>query len=129
MSKEGLNGFEVNSFEKYQSAGGIINKKDYESALAQAKKIKGVDASRLAQVRIMAGASGIVLEDTGTEIDPRVALYSVLRADINTDTKVGHQHNYLSDQRLFREVLLMLGDTESLGKLISAHPHIFPEGK
>jgi len=130
MDLEKVKSPEGNSYEKYQSAGGIINKTDYANALAQAKDKKSIDSNSLAQVQVMARRAGIVLQDRGTEIDPRVALYAVLQADTNFLNSTPKER-YLRDrdQFLFMEVLRMLGDTESLERFLKAHPHIFPEGK
>jgi hypothetical protein len=127
MNLERLEEAPVNNYEQYRSLDGIINETDYASSLARAKEMKTIDTNKRAQVQTMATASGIILEDSG--IDPRVALYAVLRADQNPDLLSKYHHSQMTDQKLFAEVLRMLGDTESLKKLLETHPHIFPEGK
>ena len=128
MHPERIRNAELNSYEQYKSLGGIINEKDYANALTRAKNVKAVDSHALAQAQVMANVAGIALEDPEEDIDPRVALYAVLRGDTNIDREK-HHHSQMSDQRLFAEMLRMLGDTTALKKFLAAHPHIFPEGK
>ncbi len=117
------------SYEEYKKIGGILNRKDYERALFRAKELKTVNKAHIAQVENTARFAGIELKYPEGGYDPRIALYAVLRADENPEPKSEDHHSELSDQRLFAEVLRMLGDTESLRKLIYTHPNIFTEGK
>ena len=110
-----------NSFKEYALQGGIINEKDYKNALLRAKNIKNINQSTMAQAENMAKVAGIALTDR------ELALYAVLREDANPDPKERYHHSQMSDQRLFAEMLRMLGDIESLQKLISRHPNIFPQ--
>ncbi len=106
-----------NSYEQYRKAGGIINEKDYVSALLRAKGIKMIDKSQVAQAELMARVAGIELEDSTAELDPRVALYAVLRGNTNLlNSTPEEQYLRDRDQLLFAEVLRMLGDIESLKK-------------
>ena len=109
------------SYGEYVKLGGIINEKDYLSALSRAKNAKEVNPSIRVQAESMGRASGITLTDR------ELALYAILREDTNPDPKEKYHHSQMSDQRLFAEALRMLGDTESLRKLISRHPNIFPQ--
>ena len=108
-------------YEQYKKLGGIINEKDYKNALLRAKNKKNINQSTMAQAENMAKVAGIALTDR------ELALYAVLREDANPDPKERYHHSQMTDQRLFAEVLRMLGDTESLRKLISRYPNIFPQ--
>ena len=118
---------EVNSFERYQNAGGILDETDYANAIAEARGKKTVDPHHLGQAKVMAGVAGIVLKE-GAQIDLRVALYDVLRTHKGNPQQTNH-FSGKDDQPLFAEVLRMLGDNESLDKFLKAHPNIFPEVK
>ncbi|MDO8676100.1 MAG: hypothetical protein Q7K16_00335 [Candidatus Azambacteria bacterium] len=110
-------------YERYQELGGIINEKDYKSALTRAKDITAIDTELTEQLKSIARLAGIELHNTKNVLDQRTILYGVLR----TDTKpkvVKYHHSQMSDQRLFAEVLRMLGDVDSLSRLINTHPHI-----
>jgi hypothetical protein len=111
-----------NSFKEYALQGGILNKKDYADALLRAKNIKNINQSTMAQAENMARVAGISLTDE------ELSLYAVLREDIPEGKDKDH-YTQKNDQRLFAEVLRMLGDAESLQKLISRHPNIFPQGE
>ncbi len=75
------------------------------------------------QVKEIAKYSGIELRDSGDTLDPRIVLYVILRGDVRPEG-VKHHHSQMSDQRIFGEVLRMLGDVDSFDKLVKAHPHI-----
>lgn len=109
-------------YEQYVSRGGIINEKDYRSALDRAGDTSTLDRARITQAEIIARVAGITLENPEGSLDPRVALYGILRGDTNPGAR--YHHSQMSDQRLFAEALRMLGDTESLRKLIASHPNI-----
>ncbi|MEK7140259.1 MAG: hypothetical protein AAB815_00580 [Patescibacteria group bacterium] len=78
MSLEYVQDIEGSNYEKYKSAGGFLNEKDYAEVLAQVKDRKTVDSHNLEQAQIMASVAGIELQDSGIQIDPRAALYDVL---------------------------------------------------
>ena len=106
-----------NNYRRYRELGGIINEKDYESALTRAKNGATPDVARIKQARLIARFAGI---------EPRnqiTTLYGILRADTAPAEVLCH-HSQMSDQRLFAEALRMLGDVDALTKLISAHPQI-----
>lgn len=109
-------------YQQYQELGGIINEEDYKSALARAKDATARDKTRIAQAENIAQRAGITLENSEDALDPRTVLYGVLRRDRKPGVK--YHHSQMNDQRLFAEALRMLGDAESLKKLIEAHPNI-----
>ena len=112
------------SYAQYQELGGIINKEDYESALQRSAETAAVsDTTMVAQVEDMAEFAGIELQKEKSANDPRVKLYAVLRGDSKPED-VKYHHSQMSDQRLFAEVLRILGDTEALSKLIDAYHKI-----
>jgi len=110
------------TYNKYQELGGIINEKDYVSALERAEKTATFNRTLIQQAENIAEYAGIVLENSGG-IDPKVKLYAVLRAD-NKPKDVEYHHSQMSDQRLFAEALRILGDVDSLNKVITAYPNI-----
>jgi len=118
-------------YQSYLESGGIINEMDYQSAIDRMSGMRRVIMfensssmlSRVGQVREMARYSGIALSDSGDTPDPRIVLYVILRGDTRP-TGVKYHHDQMSDQRIFGEVLRMLGDTDSFDKLVKAHPHI-----
>ncbi len=115
---------ENNSYGRYQKLGGIINKKDYESTLARVKNTVALNATLVKQLEHIAEFTGIELHNIKNTIDQRIILYVILRADIKSKEEAEYHHSDMSDQRLFAEVLRMLGDVDSLNKLINAHPNI-----
>lgn len=108
------------SYEQYRKLGGIINEKDYESALLRAEDHPMPNIYLVAQLASIARTAGIEPLNAN---DPRTILYAVLRYDTAPESVLYH-HSQMSDQRLFAEVLRMLQDTDSLKKLIDTHPHI-----
>lgn len=72
------------------------------------------------QAEHMAEFAGIELHNTQDKIDQRTVLYGILRADAKPE-EVKYHHSQMSDQRLFAEVLRMLGDMDALSKLITAY--------
>jgi hypothetical protein len=118
----GAEGAAESAYEQYKGFGGIINEKDYQSALERAKNTSEFNEYLIAQTETIARAAGIKLYNSKDSLDPRTKLYGILRHDENSTAE--HHHSQMSDQRLFAEVLRMLGDTESLEKLIKTHPHI-----
>ncbi len=114
---------ENNCYERYKKLGGIINEKDYVSALARAKNTATLKTTLIKQAEFIARVAGIELRNSKDAIDQRTILYGILRTD-TAPKEVKYHHSQMSDQRLFAEVLRMLGDVDSLNKLINAHPHI-----
>jgi len=113
---------ENDAYGSYRTLGGIINEKDCISALDRAKKITAFNESLIRQAENIAKHAGIVLENSDG-VDPRVKLYAVLRTD-NRPEDVKYPHSQMSDQRLFAEALRILGDVDSLNKVIAAYPNI-----
>lgn len=131
------------AYQHYKELGGIINEKDYQSAIDRAKTIKSWkdyksafvtnnkatidDESLILQPKMMAEKSGIELHNSEDALDERTVLYGVLRTDVNPGVK--YHHNQMPDQEIFAEALRMAGDEDSLKKLIEAHPNIFSSAK
>jgi len=114
---------ERRNYKHYLELGGIINEKDYESALQRAQSAPAPNRTSMQQVYLIAKKAGIELPvDTGS-VDERIALYATLRNDPKPKD-VYHHHGQMNDQRLFAEALRMAGDADSLQKLISAFPNI-----
>ncbi len=120
-----------NSHQSYLELGEIVNEKDYQSALDRMNKTFTLDRnnpqvrSSIQQALGVARYAKIELNDNDSEgtLDPRIVLYVILRNDINL-ANVKHHHSQISDQRIFGEVLRMLGDVDSFDKLIKAYPNI-----
>lgn len=114
-----------NSYQRYLELGGIINEKDFESALNRMNNVRTLDmnSSRVQQVADIARYAKIGLSGSEDVLDPRVALYVILRSDVRPKG-VRYHHDQMSDQRILGEVLRMLGDADSLDKLIKAFPNI-----
>ena len=113
-----------NNYSSYQKLGGVINEKDYLSTQLRAKFETTPSASTVAQVEVMARVAGIELHTQSGAADERIILYGILRAD-NKPADVEHHHAQMGDQQLFAEALKMVGDSDSLAKLIASHPAIF----
>jgi len=119
------------SYRRYLEWGGIINETDYRSAIDRMPGMCRIIMfessssmlSRVEQVKGIARYSGFELSDSEDTLDPRIVLYVILRGDIRPEG-VKYHHDQMSDQRIFGEVLRMLGDTDSFDKLVKAHPHI-----
>ena len=115
-------------YQQYQELGGIINENDYQNALDRAKSAVMLDNKALiAQAESIAGTSGITLYNVDGALDKRIILYGKLRTDTNPG--VEYHHSQMSDQQLFAEALRMLGDADSLKKIIEAYPNIFHTSK
>ncbi|MDP3697043.1 MAG: hypothetical protein Q8R55_03345 [Candidatus Taylorbacteria bacterium] len=111
---------ENNCYQRYQELGGIINEKDYGSALTKAKNTTTLAIALIKGLRVIAEFAGIELHNAKDSIDPRTILYGILRTDTKPEGVQDH-HSQMSDQRLFAEALRMLGDTDALNKLVDAH--------
>ena len=118
-----------NNYKHYLELGGIINEKDYQSALdrmnnayALDKKSPGIRNS-IQQAVDMARYAKIELNDSEDVHDSKILLYVILRLDVKPED-VEYHHSQMSDQRIFGEVLRMLGDADLLDKLIKAYPNI-----
>lgn len=114
---------EKNNYQQYLELGGIINEKDYEDALTRAQKTATLDKARIRQAENIAKFAGIELHKTEGSIDQRIILYGILRSDVRPEG-IEHHHSQMSDQRIFVETLRMLGDAESLDKMIKKYPNI-----
>ncbi len=118
-----------NNYQRYLGLGGIINENDYQSALDRMNSVHTLDRKdpqvidSIRQVVDMARYAKIILSDLKDVLDPRVVLYVILRLDTKPED-VEYHHSQMSDQRIFGEVLRMLGDASSLDKLIKAYPNI-----
>jgi hypothetical protein len=111
------------SYAEYQEQGGIINGEDFISALSRTEKTKTIDKMLKTHAEVIARVANIELQSTEEMTDPRIVLYAILRNDVREE-EVEYHHDNMSDQRLFAEALRMLGDTESLNKMIEAYPNI-----
>ena len=119
---------EVKGYERYQELGGRINQEGYERILLRAGGAPAPSTVSIAQAKGIANFAGIVLDNETSGVDKRVALYGIMRNDsVPTDPENSplYKNHYtrMSDQQLFAEVLRMVGDNDSLQKLISSHPH------
>ena len=112
-----------NSYQRYVELGGIINEKDYRGALDRVKDTTTLDKALISQAENIAERAKIILRNSEDTLDPKIILYGILRADTAPEGTKYH-HSQMSDQRLFAEALRMLGDADSLEKLIKAHPNI-----
>ena len=125
--KESFSSQDKNSYQHYMELGGIINEKDYQSALDRSKQTITLDKTSEVQVSEVSGIarfSRIALHNSKDSLDPRVALYIILRSDFKSKEEVEYHHSDMIDQRIFAQVLRMLGDADSLKKLIEAYPNI-----
>lgn len=115
------------TYRSYVELGGIINEKDYHAVMTSwslgflDKKSLSVQNS-VKQVEGMVRYSGIFLGDSEDALDQRVALYTILRCGVLSGKN--DQHIVMCDQRLFFEVLRILGDSDSLKKLVLAYPNV-----
>jgi len=126
--KENVEKDSKHSYPRYKALGGIINEKDYKSALDRAQSMAALENKSLVlQAKMIAEESGIALHSLEIASDPRVILYGILRTEVNPGEK--YHHSQMGDQQLFAEALRMLEDEDSLKKLIEAHPNIFGSTK
>lgn len=118
-----------NSYQRYVELGGIINEKDYQSALDRMDKTRTLDRKNpqvrnsIQQALGIARYAKIKLNDSENVLEPKIVLYVTLRNDAKPED-VKYHHSQMSDQRIFGEVLRMLGDADSLDKLIKTYPNI-----
>lgn len=125
------NSFE-NNYPLYQELGGVINEEDYQRILEQARKPKALD-ERNPQIRSIiqqgtniANYANIPLYNSENNFDLRIVLYVLLHTDFQPEGKSKH-HGLVGDQRIFGEAVKMVGDADTLDKLIEAYPNIdFP---
>ena len=108
------------TYQQYVHLGGIINEKDYNSALSRLQIAEEENEiqneSQIKQAENMAKSAGIELSD---QDDPRVKLYSILRSDTKPEKQEYHHQN-MGDRRLFSEALRMLQDTMAFDKFKTA---------
>ncbi|GEM_PF-3168975 len=120
----------MRNYQNYLALGGTINKEDYESILKKAETLKirnSTDPSVeccIRQLENMARFSGIELHNEGVIPGSKIMLYVSVRVDFKNGGLQDH-YTQLNDQRMFAEVLRILGDADSLKKLSQAYPHIF----
>ncbi|OGN09569.1 MAG: hypothetical protein A3J46_02305 [Candidatus Yanofskybacteria bacterium RIFCSPHIGHO2_02_FULL_41_11] len=114
---------EENNYQKYLALGGIINEADYNSALERIRSFHLLTKTLILQAENIAKYAEIELQNVEDGPDPRVILYGILRSDIRPEG-VEYHHSSMSDQKLFVEALRMLGDAESVGKMIKRYPNI-----
>ena len=114
-----------NNYQNYVELGGIINEKDYDSALTRLKEAEIEqdipNKSQIKQAEVMLNFAGIEL--VFRDIYRMVKLYSILRDDVRSEG-VKYHHDQMCDQQIFVEALRMLGDIESRDKMINAYPNI-----
>lgn len=112
---------EKDNYQRYLELGGIINKKDYDSALERANDTT-VDKTRISQVEVIKDFAKI------ESLNPlAVKLYEILHSDKRPKDANRH-HEEMRDQKLFREVLKMLGDTDALDKMKAVYHTNRPMG-
>ena len=111
---------ERDNYQRYLELGGIIYKKDYDNALERAENTTAIDEILIMQADNIAKFAEIQLSG---RLDKRTILYGILRRDVRPK-EVEHHHSRMSDQQIFVEALRMLGDAESLDKMIKAYPNI-----
>ena len=122
VGEEGQEGKPALSYAGYVSHGGLINEKEYQSALTRARGGEVSEGARR-QAEGIAKFSGITLDALRSDIDPRV-LYGVLRNDTAPRGVVPH-YSQMSDQRLFVEMLCMLEEDDAVRSVKNAYPQIF----
>jgi len=113
----------VEGYQRYQELGGIIDEEEYGKILLRAGGSTAPDTVSILQAGLIARTAGIALHNETGSVDKRVALYGILRTDPKSVD--AHYHlDQMNDQRLFVEVLRIVGDADSLQKFISTHPNI-----
>lgn len=122
---------ESDDYQRYLGRGGILNAKDYESVLSRVKGSTALDKASIeqieqkAQVEFIAETADITHNeadgvDKRAIFDKSVAIYGILRND-KKPVGVTDHYTQMSDQQIFAEALRMVGDDDSLQKLISRH--------
>lgn len=101
---------EENNYQRYLNMGGIINEKDYGSAMAKAKETIEINETQRIQAENIAEHAGIELTHPEGTLDKKLILYGVLQSI--KPKEIGR-----SDFRFFKETLRMLEDTNALNKL------------
>jgi len=119
--------------EKYKEASVLVMKileeKEEKSILEKMKDPKALDRnnssveSSILQVENIAKYAKIELNSSGDNLDPRIVLYVILRL-ASRPKGVKYHYSQMDDQSIFGKALRMLGDTDSLQKLIKAYPNI-----
>lgn len=120
---------QINGYRHYQELSGRINQKDYKRILLKVEGAATPNAASIAQAEFIAKTAGIVLDNETGGVDKRVVLYGIMRNDpVPSDSErtgiYNDHYTRMSDQQLFAEALRMVGDSDSLQKLISKHPNI-----
>ena len=114
---------ENEGYKRYAELGGIINEKDYGNVVLRVANTITLEHHLIGQAELIAKFAGIELCNTKDALDQRVVLYGILRNDSKPEG-VAHHHSQMGDQRLFAEACRILGDVESLQKMIAAFPNI-----
>ena len=112
-------------YRQYLKRGGNINKEDWKSALERAKDTTVIDQTLITNAKNIARIAGIELDTTKNTVDPKIILYGILRRDVRAEGVERH-HDEMRDEHIFAEVLRMLGDIDSLKKLIEAYKKVNP---
>jgi len=101
-------------YQHYLKLGGIINEHDYNSALERMGNAT-IKESRVSQVESIKKFAKI------ESLNPlAIKLYEVLHSDKRPEN-AEHHHDEMNDQKLFREALMMLEDTDALDKMKTAY--------
>ena len=120
--------------QRYLELGGIINEKNYQRARDEIDKMKEtctLDRKNpqirnwIGQALGIARHAGIELKGSEDAPDKRIVLYVILHN--NAQLKDVYHPGKMSDQQIFGEVLRILGDADSLAKLIKACPGVSSE--
>lgn len=127
--KEKETGGALENYQRYLELGGIINEKDYQNTIDRMNKTHTFNRTdprvrnKIWQAEGMARYARIELNNSEDDLDPKIVLYVILRSDVRPEG-VEYHHSQMSDQCIFGEVLRMLGDADSLDKLVRAYPNI-----
>ncbi|MDO8515856.1 MAG: hypothetical protein Q7S28_01250 [bacterium] len=110
----------TSDYERYKELGGIINEKDFESALTRAQSATTLDERLITRAQNIAENARITLHNTENALDPRI-LYSVLRDDKWPEGAKYH-HSDMSDEVIFFETLCMTGDKKGRENMLQQYP-------